>query len=198
MFEALSAAAFSIPIEQLALYLIGIATSVLVLIYIGTIYLSKKGKGKRGIQSIPTGLIVKPDQEEYQKQILETLEKQGLGAQLDYVTKMIKLKVPRLNMSLLQTDPKEIVETFFCGDLDATKRLLLDNSEGEKQAFYFWNVADIAWVQLDFRTALYYLEQARKLDPEDEAIDENYHETITLWESRDKSIIPDYAPAETE
>ncbi len=198
MFDSIREAAFSLPIQQLGMILIGMATGLLGLIYLVTLYWSKKGEGQRGIQTIPTGLIIRPDDDQYQKQILENLELQGLGDQLEYVTKMIKFKVPRLNMSLLETRPKEIVETFYSGELEKAKRLLLDNSAGETQAFYFWNVADIAWIQLDFRTALYYLEQARKIDPEDENIDISYHETITLWESRDKSIIPDYQPEKTE
>jgi len=163
-----------------------------ILIWFGVTYFIQKKFGKNAkLKAIPNGLTIKVDHPEYQAGIAELLKQHGLEHAQEHVSRAIKQKVARMNTALLRMRPKEIVETFYTGQIDECKRILLENVlQSENKWDYFWAVADICFIQLDFNTALFYMDQAIQDDPANKDLKKDMLDLIELWESRSQAEAP--------
>ncbi len=171
-------------VEQIYFLLIFL-TAFLVILMIGTTWINKRSGKNARLKSIPGGYNVPVHKAEFRKQIKDLLSQHGLADQVGTVSLGIKQKVARLNVALLELPPKEVVETFFLGQLEETKKILIANAlDKPNSAAYFWAISDICYIQLDFNTALFYIDQALRAPGANEAMRESKMYLVDLWESR--------------
>ena len=171
-------------VQTLVLGLIAFATLILVGFFSFVTYVNRKYGSKAALKGIPGSLTINPESPATKTQITELLALHGLNDSFTEVGQMIRQKAARLKTAVLTLPPKEVVECLYCGDLAGAKQMLLNNCEGGHQALYFWAVADISFIQIDFPTALYYLDRAYRLEPEHQDIKEDLKRLVRLWESR--------------
>jgi len=165
-----------------------VLVTLLILLWFGlTLFLSKKFGKNAKLKAIPGGYSLKVHQPEFQASIKELLAQHGLSIAQDLVTKKINHKIARLNTGILKCQPKEIVEAFFTGNFPETKRLLIEHvATAQNKEDYFWAIADLCYIELDFNTALFYMDQALKVQPDDKDLKKDMIDLIDLWESRTK------------